>query len=69
MHPSLEIVEYILSKLKSTSPGEDGISNMAWNHGGEHLAKYILALLDAFCEDSELPDDINIGLMVFLQKR
>jgi hypothetical protein len=68
LHPSLEIVRYILSKLKSTAPGEDGISNMAWKHGGEHAARYIMALLDAFCEGSEVPDDINVGLMVFLKK-
>ena len=46
----------------------DGISNMAWKFGGKVLARYILDLLDAFCEDLELPSDINGGLMVFIDK-
>jgi hypothetical protein len=68
IHPSLLIVELILSKLKTTAPGLDGITNMAWKHGGPAMARYILDLLDAFCEDGELPQDINLGLMAFLDK-
>jgi len=68
IHPNLQIVEFILSKLKSTAPGLDGITNMAWKHGGGAMARYILDLLDAFCENGELPDDINLGLMAFLDK-
>jgi len=68
IHPNLEIVEFILSRLKSTAPGLDGITNAAWKYGGKHIARYILDLLDAFCEDGELPGDINLSLMVFLAK-
>jgi len=34
IHPNLQIIEYILSKLKSTAPGLDGIVNAAWRFGG-----------------------------------
>jgi len=68
LHPNFQTVEFILLKLKSTAPGLDGITNMAWKHGGSAMARYILDLLDAFCEDGELPADINLGLMAFLDK-
>ena len=68
IHPTLEIVEFVLEHLKSTAPGLDGISNMAWKFGGKFMAPYVLGLVDSFCEDEELPTDINDGLMVFIDK-
>jgi len=67
-NPNLEMVEYILSKLKSTAPGVSGISSMAWKHGSKDLAVYILDLVDAMCEGTRLPDDFKHSLSVFLRK-
>ena len=66
--PTLALVQYVMSKLKSTAPGLDGIPNMAWTFGGEYLAQYILDLIDAFCSDEVLPADINWSMMAFLDK-
>ena len=58
----------ILSRLKSSAPGMDGISNFALKSWGPGLAFYILELLEAFCEDLPLPLGINNGVMVFADK-
>ena len=31
-HPNLAMVQYIISKLKTTAPCLDGIPNLAWNY-------------------------------------
>ena len=62
------MVQYIVSKLKTTAPGIDGIPSLAWKFGGDHLAQYIFDLVDAFCSDQILPIDINLSLIAFLDK-
>ena len=62
------MIEFLLSRLKSIAPGIDGISNPCWKYSGEFGCRYILDLLDAFCERDLLPPDIKLSLMVFLDK-
>ena len=52
--PSLEIIEFLASSLKSTASGIDGIPNTAWKHGGNGLASYITDLVGAFCGNRRL---------------
>ena len=66
--PTPAMVQFVISKLKTTARGLDGIPNMAWTFGGEYLARYILDLIDAFCSDQDLPADINWSIMGFIDK-
>ena len=63
------MVRFLMRKLKSTAPGMDGICNAAWTFGGDALASYIMELLEAFCNNEALPDDVNLGYMAFLDKK
>ena len=62
------MVQYVISRSKTTAPGLDGIPNLAWKFGGDYLAQYILDLIDAFCSDQTLPADTSWSMMIFIHK-
>lgn len=69
MHqPNLEMVRFLMRPLKTTAPGFNGISNLAWKNGGDHLAIYVMDLVETFCGDGVPPADINSSY-AFLDKK
>ena len=69
LHPNIDMVRLLMSKLKSIAPGMDGICNAAWSHAGDQLAFYIMELLEAFRGNGILPEDRNVGFMAVLDKK
>lgn len=53
---------------KSSAPGLDDISNLAWKNGGDNMAFCIMDLVETACGDEALPEDINLSIVAFLDK-
>ena len=68
LYPNIDMVQFLVRQLKTTAIGTHGISNVAWINGGEHLAFYIMELVDAFCGNGVLPADINMSYISFLDE-